>query len=30
LDISEVAGSFYILKTITSDGVFTSKLLIVK
>jgi hypothetical protein len=30
LDISKIPGSFYILKTITSDGVFTSKLLIVK
>jgi hypothetical protein len=30
LDISHVSGSFYILKIITEEGVFTSKLLIFK
>ena len=30
LDISSLPGSFYLIKTITADGMFTSKLLILK
>lgn len=30
LDVSQIPGSFYILKTITSEGIFSSKILILK